>query len=162
MQPHTTEASALLLLSRLLLRLELFSRNRSKAQEVVGQLVLVPKEWPGDTKGSLTTEGPEAAEGEASLGGALTAASRGGGRAPSHCQPLAEPFTQCQTAVQLHNQRPTDWAHLAWSSESARQAGCQVRSTEKRSEGKPSQISFQKPQSQSHLTYTPHSLGQGS
>ena len=49
--------------------LELFSRGWSKAQEAAGQVVLVPKEWREETKGSLTTEGPEAAEEEASLSG---------------------------------------------------------------------------------------------
>lgn len=56
MQPHTPEAFGLLLLIRLLLMLELFSR---KAREEAGQLFL--------RSGERKLGGPQAAEEEASL-----------------------------------------------------------------------------------------------
>lgn len=143
--------------------LELFSRGWSKAQEAAGQVVLVPKEWREETKGSLTTEGPEAAEEEASLSGPRWLLPEEEEGIPPIAILRLTPLLSAKLQGNCTTERPTDWVHLAWSSESARQSGYQVRSTEKRSNGgKAKPNSFQMPQSPSHLAYTPHSLGQGS
>lgn len=98
MRPHTPEATALLLLIRLLLMLELFT---SKAREEAGQLFLRSGE---EAKGSclqeahrqqkrkLPSAGPE---------GWFQKTRRG----PPPCHPLADPFTQHLIAVQVHNRK---------------------------------------------------------
>lgn len=124
--------------------------------------VLVPKEWRQDTKGSLTTEGPEAAEEEASLSGRRRLLLEEEEGLPPIAILWLTPLLNAKLQCHRTTKRPTDWVHLAGL---LSQPGIRLSRQEHRKEiqqGKPSQRSFQKPQSQSHLAYTPHSLRQGS
>lgn len=86
---------------------------------------------------------------------AQRAGTRRGRGAPFHCRPLADPFTQRLTALQLHNQKGPQTGFALPGLLKWRRPGCQSRSTGQRSSRvKAMPTSFLKPQHQLPLLYS--------